>query len=88
MGVTPSGLANRPSITNDDTPYLDGFRHLDRSRVYGQYGPLAITLTDVLSYLQLITEENVEERLKFLRVIQNMDGVYLEHAAQKSELSK
>ena len=88
MGIIPSGLTNRPSTTSDDAQYLDGFRHLTRSRAYSQYGPLAITLTDVLSYLHLIREENVEERLKFLRLIQGMDGVYLEHAAQKSESSK
>lgn len=88
MGITPSGLANRPSITSDDAQYLNGFRHLTHSRAYGQYGPLPITLTDVLSYLHLIDEENVGERLKFLRVIQNMDGVYLEHAAKKAEQSK
>lgn len=87
MGITPKGLADRPTLTNDDLPYLEGFRRLDRGRAYGQVGPMPITVVDVQAYLSLIKEEEVGERLRFLNTIQTMDSTYLGHASKKSEAS-
>lgn len=85
MGVTPQGLASRPPVMDEDLPYLSGFRALSRCRVQGQYGPRAITMVDIQAYLLLTHEEGVEERLKFLRIVQDMDGVYLDHAANQAK---
>ena len=87
MGITPSGLTERPAIRQEDLPYLDGYRFLTRSRAFGEYGPLPISMTDVLAYLELVKEDGVDERLRFLRYVQDMDGVYLEHAAKLAEAS-
>jgi hypothetical protein len=83
MGITPSGLRDRPSLDKGDHTHLDGYRFLTRSRTYSEVGPNPITVSEVRSYLQLVEEDRVEERLKFLRFVQDMDSVYLEHAAAK-----
>jgi hypothetical protein len=88
MGITPSGLLNRPVVHRDDTKYLDGYRFLTRSRAHGEAGPLPIAVSEVQAYLMLIEEDRVEERLRFLRYVQEMDGAYLDHAVQVAESRK
>lgn len=87
MGVTPSGLAERPVVHQEDRPYLDGFWALARGRAHGQFGPSPIPVTEVQAYLALVKECGVDERMKFLRLVQKMDTVYLEHAATLAESS-
>ena len=52
------------------------------SRGFGYNGPQAITVADVWAYLALTEEDNVAERLKFLRIIQGMDRAFLAHSAK------
>lgn len=49
---------------------------------------MAVSIADVWAYLALTEEDNVAERLKFLRIIQGMDSVYLKHAATKQAASE
>lgn len=84
IGVTPSGLKNRPDVQEQDLPYLDSFRLLTRSREYGQSGPQPIRLTEIKAYLDMVGEDRVEERMKLLRIVQEMDHTYLEFAAKQS----
>lgn len=83
MGITPSGLLERPDLLNEDLNYLDGYRFLTRSRTYGEAGPNPVAIADVQAYLSIIREDDVEERLKFLRLVQELDQVYLSHSAEK-----
>lgn len=86
MGITPAALLDRPGLeAAEDLPYLDGFRALNGSRPYGQFGPMPIPIADVHAYLMLVGEDRVEERLRFLSVMQSMDGVFLKHEAERSK---
>lgn len=88
MGVTPSGLRDKPRVRQDDVKYLDSFRLLACSRGWGESGPQPITVVDVHAYLLLIEESEVDERLRFLRFVQGMDSVYLDHIAKKAAAKK
>lgn len=85
LGVIPSGLKNRPDVLEQDLPYMEGFRFLTRSRGYGQAGPHPIKVSEVKAYLDTVGEDSVEERLKLLRIVQDMDHTYLEFAANQSK---
>lgn len=83
--MTPSGLASRPEVEPDDLRYLDAFRALDRSRAGGHGGPLPLSIQEVHAFLLLVGEGRADERLKFLRMMQRMDDVFLKHAQAKME---
>lgn len=85
MGITPVALLDRPELEAGDLPYLDGFRSLNGSRAYGQFGPMPISIADVHAYLMLVGEDRVEERLRFLSVMQGMDGVFLKTEVERSK---
>lgn len=57
------------------------------SRGFGYGGPLAITVADVWAYLAMIEEDDVAERLKFLRIIQGMDRTFVDHEMKKRAAS-
>ena len=48
-------------------------------------GPLAISVTDVVSYLTLIGEHDMDERSKFLRLIQHMDATFFDEVEKRRE---
>lgn len=85
MGVTPLGLRDRPDLLEKDMPYLESFRFLSRNREYMKAGAQPVRLAEVKAYLDMVGEDRVEERLKLLRIVQDMDKTYLEFAAKQSQ---
>lgn len=86
--MTPSGLSSRPDTEPEDKPYLEGFRALNGSRAGGFAEKPPLQVSEVVAYLHLIGEDRPGERLKFLRVMQLMDGVFLNHEAKKAAAEK
>ena len=88
MGITPAGISQKPEIEEGDGHYHACFQALNRGRGQGFGGPLALTIQDVYAYTLLIGENRADERIRLLRLLQDMDYVYLEHAAKKAEAIK
>jgi len=82
-GVTPQSLRSRPEMLTGSGRYLEAFWTLSRGRGQGLSGPLPIAVSEVLAYLTMIEEYSVSERLRILRLIQSLDGAYLDYAASK-----
>lgn len=85
MGITPRGLSERPVVHHEDSEYLDAYRYLTRSRAHGEAGPLPISLCEMHAYLLIVKEQQVDVRLRFVKYIQDLDSVYLDHATKTLE---
>ena len=76
----------RPKILKKDEPYLDAFEACSRSRQPGGMGGSGpILISEVEAYLRLLGIDSPPERLKYLKVIQNLDSIYLADAAERRE---
>lgn len=82
-------LQNRPHLSRWVTEYWQGFQFLSGSRTLHQAGIGPIPLTEIVAYMEAIYLCDVDERLKFIKMIQALDSVYVQHinkqAKQKSE---
>lgn len=72
-----------------DREYLDAFYLLSASRQTGMAGPQPIAISEIL----LFAKEGVEidlasERLKYVRLVQQLDRTYLAFWAEKNKTSK
>lgn len=83
--MKPGPLLSRPRIKLLDKEYLDAFHTLSKSRPRDMAGPGAIPVSDVLAYVNLVGVASGEERVKYLRLIQQMDDVFLEHAREEAK---
>lgn len=81
-GITPVALLNRPRLQPKDVPFRDAFYALSNSRPASMGGAGAIPVSEVLAYLQLVGIVSVAARSKYLRLVQAMDQVFLDHMAQ------
>lgn len=87
-GETPRALLDRPRMEPGTNPYWDAFWLMSSGRGSGMNGHLPIAMSEILSYLHLIGEDRSSEKLKLLRIIRNMDTVFLSHFAKKNEVAK
>jgi hypothetical protein len=84
--VVPPPLQRKPSIKKGDEVYLVAFNSCSHARQPGGMGgPSPILISEVLSYLNLAGIDSHEERLKYLRTIQQLDSVYLTDAAERMQ---
>jgi hypothetical protein len=69
-----------PKILPQDKWIWEGFCILNSCRTYeGRRYPQALTLSDIVIYLDCIGVENHNDRYLFLNVIKYLDGHYLEN---------
>lgn len=81
-------MKSRPRLKNVDLPYYNAFQLLSPSRPFGGMGGRgAIAISEVLAFCELVGIAIREERLKYLLLIQELDQVYLEHAAAEAKKS-
>lgn len=64
-----------------DYSYLQAFNTLSNSRGATSAGPQPIQVSEVLALLCVQGIDEVEERVKYVALIQKMDQIYLKHAA-------
>lgn len=62
------------------------YLHKARSRDMGV--PQAVPVSEVLSCLKLVGIVSEMERVKYLRIVQKLDSVYLDHQAEKAAKTK
>ena len=82
-------LKNRPHVSMWTAEYWEAYKVLGGSRIVHQGGIGPIPLSEIAAYMDVVGVRDVDERLKFIRMIQALDGVYVTHinaqAKQKSE---
>lgn len=77
-----------PKLKRFDGEYIDAFYTLSRARQHGVGGPMAVTVQEVLAYCQLVGIDAPHERLKYLSILQRLDGVYLDFHAERASQNK
>lgn len=84
--MAPPPLLRRPKLKAGDQDYLDAFYSCSHSRQSsGMGGANPILLSEVGAYLSLVGIDTRDERLKYLRIIQRLDTVYLTEAAERAK---
>jgi hypothetical protein len=84
--VVPPPLLREPKLKRYDDEYLNAFYSLSHSRQPGGMGGVGpITVGEIRHYLDLVGIDSQSERVKYLRVMQRLDSVYLNDAAEKAK---
>lgn len=85
-------LQNRPYLSRWVIEYWDAFQILSGSRLLHQAGIGPIPLTELAAYMDVTYLYDVDERLKFIKMIQALDSVYVsfinDKAKRKSESAR
>ena len=84
----PAPLRNKPKLQRHDQRYMLAFNTLGRSRQYGMSGPQPVTLAEMVAYFQIHGIDDCETQKRYVRVLQDMDEVYLNFMAEKAERMK
>jgi len=73
----------RPALRYDCIKYMDAFSYLGASRLWSEVGPQPIQVSEVESYLGIAGIEDPYTKMKYLRLVQRMDRVEMQHIARK-----
>lgn len=84
-GITPLALQSRPQVPLSGRDYINAFFTLSAARQHSMSGMQAIQMAETLAYLQLAGVDGVAQRMRYVRLLQRMDGVYLRHIAEKQK---
>jgi hypothetical protein len=87
-GVKPAPLLSRPRLKQQDRPFYDAYYTLAAARSAGLSGPEAIPVSEILAYVNLLGISSQEERMKYMRLIQQLDLAYLAHMREKAEQNR
>lgn len=83
-GITPRALQSRVALRTDCQQYYSLFRTLGRHRTFNPSGLQYVQITEVKALLDLAGISDRDERLKILRIVQNLDAVCIEFYAKKT----
>ena len=83
-GKRAKALESKPEIEEEMKEYVEAFAILSSQRSVGM-GPNPISLTDILSYLQIYGATCIEE---FMYHILSMDSTFLVKLSEKREREK
>ena len=83
-GVKPAALKNRPKLRVTDVPFAEAFFALHAARTFGASAPNPISLAEIWAFVSFQGIASIEERSKYLRLIQLLDKIFLEHWAEKN----
>lgn len=78
-------LRNIPKLTGDDSALLSAYDVIARSRTWGMSSPNTLSISDVANYCALMGIASIADRAKYLRITQDLDGVFMEHWAQNNK---
>lgn len=82
-GMEPEALRQRPKLAPAAEWFYTSFLILNRGRQAGMASN-PIALTEIESLLRMLKVADVEECLRFTRVMAKMDSVVLEHLRNRS----
>lgn len=78
-------LDHRPRISRWTVEYWEAFQILSSSRAVHQGGIGSIPLSEMVAYMDATYLADVDERLKFIRMIQAIDKGYVKHINSKAK---
>lgn len=78
-------LKNRPRLTMWTLEYWDAFQVLSGSRLVHQGGIGPIPLSEMVAYMDATHLVDVDDRLRFIKMIQALDKVYVKHVNEKAK---
>ena len=78
-GVKAKALMNRPRLRFEDAAFMQGYYSVHQARTSGHSSPNPLAVTEIAAYCSLLGIASRGERLKYLRLIQDLDQVYLTH---------
>lgn len=61
---------------------------LRAARGHSQAGPQPIAISEIKAYLDMVDVTDVETRRKYIKLIQILDGVEMEHIAESIKAKK
>jgi len=80
-------LQNRPTLSRWVYDYWEAFRVLGSSRTATQAGLGPIPLSELVAYLDMMSIQDIDERLTYIKMIQSLDSVYVTHINDKAKAS-
>jgi hypothetical protein len=83
-GIQPKAIEEKPAVTEFAAGYINAFNSLSRSRGIGMNGPLPITISEVWALLSIVGVGNGNGE-KFLRIVQTLDGMWLEDYSNRNK---
>lgn len=84
-GREPSALRNRPRLDVRQVRVYNAFQSVTGSRNASMSGVLPIPISEIRAYCDLYQIRDAEKIETLVERIQFLDGVYLEHVAEKSK---
>ncbi len=81
-GIRPKALEDKPDLTEFAAGYLKAFSTLSNSRAVGMNGPMPISISDIWALLQVV---GVCHGARFMRVIQTLDGMWLDDYVKRNK---
>lgn len=81
-------MLSQPRLRSQDWRFYVAFNSLSASRPNNGMGVSPIPMSELLSYCQLVGIANFSERSKYLRLVQSLDRVFLEHQSEKLKAQK
>lgn len=83
--MTPKGLKDRPILRLDCSDYFYVYSSLHASRLVIDQVAQPLQISEVGSYLtQFLGISSLDERVRILRVMQEMDTIYMQHQGTKN----
>ena len=81
----PAYLKRPPALRRDCIRYHDAFCVLGASRMWGQGGPLPIAVSEIESFLNMSGVEDPDTKLKYIRLVKQLDRVELTYLQAKTK---
>lgn len=82
--MVPPPLLRKPKLKQGDQTYLNAYYACDHGRQSVAMGGVnPIPVAEVRHYTDMAGIDCPGERLKYLRIIQRLDSVYIEHVTEK-----
>lgn len=88
MGVTPLALRKRVLLKPGLRKFKLMFQDLSAQRLFNQAGVQSIQISEIKSYLDILGERRKEHRKVYLRMILDMDTVFMDYVRKKMEKNK
>ena len=78
-------LKNRPRLNMWTIEYWEAFQTLSSSRTLHQGGIGPIPLSEMVAYMDATYLIDVDDRLRFITMMQALDKVYVKHINEKAK---
>lgn len=82
--IPPELEAEGPELLPETAPYWEAWQVLSLSRPSG-FGVGAIPISEIKAYLELYQVDDLDERIRYVRLIQAADGEFLKVMAERSK---